>query len=352
MSPAEPAEGDGDAETPPASHSAASEPTVDAGRGRAASLLPLFVVGLLAGIVLWAVLPLGGATGTVGVVPIEGGINGKTAAEYSVAIERAVADPSIDAVVLRVSSPGGAATASESMYLRTLAATRDVPVVASVESMAASGSYYAIAPSDHIVAKPSSLVGSVGAVFIPPQEAQPTDAVIVTGPSKLAGASRRGWYYKTQSLQAAFLSAVMRHRGPNLTVSRETVATGKLFTGVEAVEAGLVDEIGSTRLAIERAASMAGLSEYDVRVIRPDGPTRFITRANYLASPAANKTMASPAYFVGGPSTRFSNTLFLPPELVRTGLLRQAGANETVRIRRPNGSRPTPTPTPEVTPGD
>jgi protease-4 len=308
------------------------------------SFLPLLVVaGLVAGVVLWTLLPIGPSAGTVAVIPVEGGINGPMAEDYSGAVERTLSDPTVEAVVLRVSSPGGSATASESMYLRTLALSEELPVVASVDNMAASGSYYTILGSDHIVAKPSSLLGSVGAVFTPPSKSQPTDAVIVSGPSKLGGGSQRGWYYKTKSLQSAFLSAVMRHRSETLTVSRETVATAKLFTGTQAVEAGLADEIGSIRTAADRAASMAGLATYETRVIYPNDTTRFITRSNYVASPASNKTMSSPTYFIGQPATRFPNTLFLPPDLVRTALVRAAGPNETVRVRRVNGSSQPPT---------
>jgi protease-4 len=294
------------------------------------------------GVLLWTFLPVGPTTGTVAVIPVEGGINGAMAEDYSGAVELALSDPSVEAIVLRVSSPGGSATASESMYLRTLALSEELPVVASVDNMAASGSYYTILGADHVVAKPSSLLGSVGAVFTPPSKSQPTDDVIVSGPSKLGGGSQRGWYYKTKSLQTAFLSAVMRHRAENLTVSRETVATAKLFTGSEAVEAGLADEIGSIRTAADRAASMADLAEYDTRIIYPNDTTRFITRSNYIASPATNKTMSSPTYFIGRPESRFPNTLFLPPNLVRTALVREAGPNETVRVRRVNASSPPP----------
>ena len=314
-------------------------------RDRLPTLVGLVATGVVAGLLLWVVLPVGPASGTVAVVPVEGGINGNVADAYGDALDRALADPSVEAVVLRVSSPGGSATASESMYLRTVAATSAVPVVASVDSMAASGGYYVVAPSDHVVTKPASLVGSVGAVFPLPADAQPTEDVVVTGPGKLAGDSQRGWYYKTQTIRNAFLDAVVRHRGDDLTVSRATVASGKLFTGIEA---GLADDVGSTRDAIERAAAMADLASYDVRVYRGNATRRFLTRTNYLAATASRKTMVSPRYFLGSPTSRFPNQLLLPPELLRTAVDR-GDANVTLVVPPANGSAP-PT-TPEVTDG-
>jgi protease-4 len=304
----------------------AAEPPASARFGNGwQSAAPLVLLGLAVGVLIWVVVPIGPGSGTVAVIPVEGGINGNAATDYGLAVDRALEDPSVDAIVLRVNSPGGSATASESMHLETLRAAEEVPVVASVDSMAASGGYYAAVGSDHIVAKPSSLLGSVGVAFTPPEQSQPTDDVVVTGPNKLGGASERGWYYKTETLQAAFLSAVTRHRGDDLTVSSETLSTGKLFTGIEAVEAGVADEVGGTRTAVQQAAARAGLSDYDVRVVRPSTSVRFITRSNYLASDAPNKTMASPTYFLGPPESRFPNHLMVPQDILGTAIARESG---------------------------
>ncbi len=232
------------------------------------------------------------------------------------------------------------------MYLRTVDAREEVPVVASVDSMAASGGYYTVVASDHVVVKPASLVGSVGAVFSLPADSQPTEDIAVTGSGKLGGDSSRGWYYKTEGIRDAFLDAVVRHRGEALSVSREAVASGRLFTGIEAVEAGLADEIGSTDDAIERAATMAGLDSYDVRRYTGNVTRRFLTRSNYLAATSPRKTMVQPRYFLGSSSGRFPNYLLLPPELVRTAVTRGEVGNVTLGTAPANG---TAAGSPEVT---
>jgi protease-4 len=251
--------------------------------------------------------------GTVAVIPLEGSIDGESAAAFSLALEQARADPDIDAVVLLVNSPGGTASASETLYLEVSKTATEIPVVTSVDSLAASGAYYAAVGSDRIYAKPASLVGSVGVLFVPPPEFEPTNQIVTTGPSKLAGASERGWLYKTESLKLAFVGAVVEGRGDALVIPPEEVATAELFTGAEAVENGMADELGGTRDAIEYAADQAGLSSYNVTVLRPDGDVRFLTRSAYLASDAPNKTLIEPSYFIGEVGTEpFPNYLYLP----------------------------------------
>ncbi len=286
--------------------------------------VPVILAGVIVAVILWSVVPVGGQAGTVAVVPVEGSIDGSTAVTVGTALEEAAADPSVQAVVLLVNSPGGTASASESMYLQARRTAESLPVVASVDAQAASGAYYTILPSDAIYVKPSSTVGSVGVLFTPPPSVEPTDDIIATGPNKLTGADQRGWYYKTEALQSAFLSAVMSNRGEDLSLSRQQVATGTVFTGARAVENGLADAIGGVQTAVDRAASMAGLNDYDVRVIRPADATRFITRSNYLASNASNKTMSSATYLLGAPETRFPNFLMVPSSIVETALVHRS----------------------------
>jgi protease-4 len=67
-----------------------------------------------------------------------------------------------------------------------------------------------------------------------------------------------------ETLQRAFVGTVMKHRGDDLSISREQVAHAKVYTGARAVDNGMADRIGSLSEAIDDAASMAGLSDYDV----------------------------------------------------------------------------------------
>jgi protease-4 len=227
----------------------------------------------------------------------------------------------VKAVVLVSNSPGGGAAASERLYMATSRTAAQMPVVASVDAMAASGAYYAVAPAGHIFAKPSSLVGSVGVWTMTPTEIQPIDDVIATGPEKLSGGSERDWVYRVESLRRAFVGAVVESRGESLELSREELSQAGLYSGGQAVQTGLVDSIGGLSEAIRKAAEEAGLDGYDVEVMRSDADgasTKFISRTNFVASDASDKELVSPTYFVGSLSSEPSvpNVLMLPPSVL------------------------------------
>ena len=294
----------------------------------------LVVVAVIVGVVLApvvAAVAVQGSSGTVAVVPLEGTIDGGSATALAATLERAREDPDVDAVVLQINSGGGSAPASETMYLEISKTAEEMPVVSSVDSIAASGAYYAAVGSDRIYVKPASLAGNVGVLFVPPPDQEPNDIIVTTGPNKLSGATERGWRYKTQALEDAFASAVVEGRGDALEIPPEEVATGELFTGSEAVETGMADEIGSRRDAIEHAAARADLRSYDVRVMRPQSNTSFLTRTAYLGSDASNRTMVSARYFLGEETgTRYPNFLMIPPGAV-TEELAERGRNGTDR---------------------
>jgi protease-4 len=294
-----------------------------------------FLVGTYAGVVILALVvglliapvaasvALSGSSGTVAVVPVEGGIDGETARALTATLEQLRADPDVDAVVLLMNSPGGSAPASETMYLEADKTAAEMPVVTSVDAIAASGAYYTAVGTDHIFVKPSSTIGSVGVVFPPPQEIEPSDSLITTGPAKRSGGSERAWKYNTESIKRAFVATVMRGRGDALELSAAEVASARVFTGVQAVDNGVADEVGGTRDAVEYAASEAGLSRYDVQVVRPNATAQFLTRAAYLASDAPDRELVSGRYFVGEQGG-FPNVLMLPPSVVRASMDRPA----------------------------
>ena len=84
------------------------------------------------------------------------------------AIDKAEADPSVEAIVLRINSPGGTVTAADIMYERVMhyRKTTGKPVVASTQDLAASGGYYIACGADRIVSQPTGIVGSVGVIFM------------------------------------------------------------------------------------------------------------------------------------------------------------------------------------------
>jgi protease-4 len=260
----------------------------------------------------------------VAVISLSGSIDGQTASQVVNQIERARADPRVEAMVLRVNSPGGGASASEQLYLTVARAAADMPVVVSVSSFAASGAYYASLPADYIYTKPSSLVGSVGVVFVAPTEIAPLERVVVTGPSKLSGGDLQSWYYKIDAAKQAFLGAVMAQRGDELSISREKVATAQLFSGAQSVQMGIADEIGGLQTAIEDAAERADLESYGVTTHQVEGAT-FVTRTAYTASPLTEKRLLSPAYLVGnGTGATGPHILLLAPSVAMQAFEDQA----------------------------
>lgn len=279
-------------------------------------------------------LAAGPVSGQVAVVTLSGGINGANAQSVAERLRAAREDPSVEAVVLHVNSPGGSAPASETLYLAVKRTAATMPVVTSVGAMAASGSYYAAAPSDEIFVKPASLVGSVGVFFTTPQGIAPLEQLITSGPNKLTGADQREWYYKTESIRRAFVGAVVESRGDRLELTPEELSYAKLYTGGEAVDHGLADRIGGLEAAVRRAAALAGLARWSVLESGYTGSVTFVTRANYVAATAEEKVLVSPRYFLVSPNETVAPTVvMLPPSVVQAAMAEGVSANGTAPTR-------------------
>lgn len=291
------------------------------------------VVGLQVAPFAWSTGVESGTDGTVAVVPLSGGINGQTAAGVSAQLQRAREDPRIDAVVLLVNSPGGGAPASETLYFQVKQTAEQMPVIGSVNAQALSGGYYALAPTDTVYAKPSSLVGSVGTLTTLPLALEPIDFIITSGPDKLRSGDTRDWYYKLEAVSAAFQSAVMENR--DIQISREEVSRAQIYPGGTAVENGMADEIGGLEAATRQAASDAELDSYNVRFLAPGSDAAFLSRSAYTASRLEEKRLVSPTRFVGPPNSPPSvpTVLMLPGTVLRAAYERtpDATVNATVR---------------------
>jgi protease-4 len=226
-----------------------------------------YVVAVVAAVLLSAVLaPVvwdygTRSDGSVAVVSITGFVSSSSVDRVAEDLRAARENESIDAVVLEVDSPGGSAAASEQLYLAVRRTAQELPVVASVQSMGASGAYYGMLPAERIYVTPSSMVGSVGVRGVVPAPAPSYE--VRSGPDKASGTMQQR-REQIETLQRAFVGSVMKHRGESLEISREQVAHAKVYTGARAVDNGMADRIGSLSEAIDDAASMAGLSDYDV----------------------------------------------------------------------------------------
>ena len=179
-------------------------------------------------------------------------------------IDYARRDDSIKAVVIKLTTPGGGAAASEHLYIELRKLREEKPVVLVMNGLVASGGYMMAMGVNYSYAKTSSLVGNVGVISSagPLISPLPDEEVVFSGPHKLDGSSRRDWIGTVDQLKSAFAQIVISERGDRLRISRAELVEARLYSGVDAVRLGLVDEIGSDSDAIQKAADLAGISNY------------------------------------------------------------------------------------------
>ena len=168
--------------------------------------------------------------------------------------------------MIKLNSPGSAGAAGEQLYRETRKLREEKPVVISMHDLVASGAYKWAMGANYLYAKPGSWVGSVG-VFItnpgPSIPQVPSEDIIFTGPQKLTGGNRTDFITILDQLKENFYQTVATERGDRLNISREELLKARIYNGSEALSLGLIDAIGSDSEAIEKAASLAGISNYD-----------------------------------------------------------------------------------------
>lgn len=243
-------------------------------RGRL--LRALFVLGVLGGGLLLALgLLVRGEDlfgPKVGVLELEGVIEDPW--EFLEWIERFSKDEKVKAVVIKVNSPGGSVAATQELY-RTLMRLRDKKkVVASLGDVAASGGYYVASAAHKVVSNPGTLTGSIGvAMYFADFEGLMKKVgvrshVVKSGPYKDIGSPFRKMTEEEKRLlegvlrdvHEQFLEDVSRARGIPLEKLR-AVADGRVFSGRQALELGLVDRLGGFQEALELAKALAGIKE-------------------------------------------------------------------------------------------
>lgn len=179
-------------------------------------------------------------------------------------IEEVKKKDSVKAVVLEIDCPGGGLTATEDIYLSALSLKEEKPVVTSILRFGASGGYYIGVAGEHIYSLPSSKVGSIGMIANMP-EREPQEDTLDTGRYKQAGGWGEEEYpFKVKLALDGFLSAVEEQRGDSLKLNRSELSQARVYFGREAENNGLVDEVGTTFDAVEKAAELAGVEDYKV----------------------------------------------------------------------------------------
>ncbi|OBB89319.1 signal peptide peptidase SppA [Mycobacterium colombiense] len=219
------------------------------------------------------------------------------------ALREAAADEEVSAIVLRVNSPGGSVTASETLWREVKRARkRGKPVVASMGAVAASGGYYIAVAADAIVASPATITGSIGVITGKLVIRDLLERLGIGLDSVRTNANADAWSIETpftpeqrahREAEADLVYADFLERvadGRNLTTEAvDRVARGRVWTGADARERGLVDELGGFRTALRRAKILAGLDEdTDVRVVTyPGGSVLDMLRPRASSQPAA-----------------------------------------------------------------
>jgi protease IV len=254
---------------------------------------------------------------TIAVVTLEGAIvSGRGGPQFlpfgpssaggdtiAAALREVAADDSVSAIVLRVDSPGGSATASETIWREVKRAReRGKPVVASMGAVAASGGYYVSMDADAIVANPGTITGSIGVMSGKLVVRDLKQRLGVGSDTVRTNANADAWSADepfTPEQQADreaeadlfytdFVERVAEGRNLS-TEAVDVVARGRIWTGADALERGLVDELGGFRTAVRRAKVLAGLDEdTEVRLVSYPGSSLLdLVRPRASSQPAA-----------------------------------------------------------------
>lgn len=193
------------------------------------------------------------------------------------AIKKAVKDKNVKAIVLRVNSPGGDALASELMWRELELAKKEKPLVVSMGNTAASGGYYIACNADKIIAEPTTITGSIGVFGALPNAYEFAEKIGINAEQVTTNKSASYSFFEpmnqkyydvtkegVEQIYKTFLNRVAKGRSMT-TEQVNKVAQGRVWTGKEALEKGLIDELGSLNDAINVAAELAEIDTYRIR---------------------------------------------------------------------------------------
>ena len=220
-------------------------------------------------------------------------------------MEQAARDDQVKAVVLRINSPGGTVTCSDTMYemVKKFREKTKKPVIAATQEVAASGAYFVACGCDEIVAHPTSVVGSIGVIFetfdvsrgldklgIKSEAIKSGDLKDMGSPFKpLAPEARAVMQGMIDEYYARFVTVVTSNRSIADQTKLKTATDGRVFSGRQALELGLVDRLGTLDDAIKLAKEKAGAPGASVVMYkRPYGYSGSIYADASVPTPRAN----------------------------------------------------------------
>ena len=199
--------------------------------------------------------------------------------DYRALIQKVRNDKSIDAVVLRVNSPGGSALASDIIWREIDLLKKEKPVVVSMGDVAASGGYYIACGADSIYADANTITGSIGVFSVIPNAEKflknkvgITFDRVKTGQYADAPSATRALTVTEQRFLQAGVDSVYHTFKSRVAAGRQksvayidSIAQGRVWTGADAIKVGLVDKIGTLNDALASAAKMAKLKGYTIK---------------------------------------------------------------------------------------
>jgi len=193
------------------------------------------------------------------------------------ALKKARKDTKVKAIVLRVNSPGGSALASELIWRELELTKNELPLVVSMGNVAASGGYYLACNADRIFAEPTTITGSIGVFGVIPNFSKLANTIGINAEQV---STNKGANYSvfepmtdefrlvtTEGVEAVYTTFLERvSSGRNMTIEAvDSIAQGRVWSGVDALNNGLVDELGNLEDAILYAAELAEITDYKVR---------------------------------------------------------------------------------------
>jgi protease-4 len=213
-------------------------------------------------------------------------------------LDKAAADKSVKAVVLRLNSPGGTVAASDIMYHRLMEFRRETgkPVIACVLGLGCSGAYYIACGCDGIVAQPSSVVGNIGTIFQTFSVAGTMEKIGVKAVTIKSGELKdmASPLHDLSDEERKVLEGIIEHhseqffevvRNGRNTIDQQKMAElsdGRVFTAQQAMQQGLIDKVGYLDDGIVWAKEMAGVKKTQVVIYHR--PSNYIPNAYGLAS--------------------------------------------------------------------
>lgn len=256
---------------------------------RGLGLLFVFILVVFTGVFFFAYITGGDSRALslfsgdgVGVLQIDGAIDDSRSVLME--LKRLKEMPWVKAIVVRIDSPGGAVAPTQEIFEEIQRAKKQKPFIASMGGMATSGGYYIATACDKIVANPGTLTGSIGVIMQLTNFEELMKKVGVKGFNIKSGANKDlGSPFQTMSpegreilqslvdnVHSQFVAAVAKGRGMNEAQVRK-LADGRVYSGAQAKELGLIDQFGTLDDAVELAARRAGIEgEPAVYYSRPE----------------------------------------------------------------------------------